>query len=106
MSSGLLKPLPPLATVTPITVNCWPLMRMNCPTGSVPVAMRSLTAVGPRTATFEREQSLYASQGFDYTEHLAGELDRIRDYPARGWIVAEPLPPPIAAAHAVLRAQG
>lgn len=53
--------------------------------------------------SFEHEQALYATQGLDYLDHLAGELDRIVSYPARGWIAAEPLPPAIAAAHAILR---
>ena len=53
--------------------------------------------------TFEAEQALYASQGVDYISHLSGELDRLIDYPHRGWIAAEPLPPEIAAAHAELR---
>ncbi len=54
--------------------------------------------------TFAGEYARYAAEGLDYVGHLAGELDRIVDYPARGWIAAEPLPPAIAAAHAVLRA--
>ncbi len=53
--------------------------------------------------TFESEARLYAANGFDYLDHLAGELDRIVDYPARGWIAAEPLPPALAAARARLR---
>jgi len=52
---------------------------------------------------FESEHALYESKGLDYIEHLAGELDRIVAYPARGWSAAEPLPARIAAAHAVLR---
>ncbi len=57
----------------------------------------------PPATTFNREYALYAAQGQDYFAHLAGELDRIVTYPARGWIAAEPLPPAIAAAHTVLR---
>lgn len=49
------------------------------------------------------EAALYAAHRVDYLAHLAGELDRLVDYPRRGWIAAEPLPPEIAAAHAVLR---
>ena len=54
--------------------------------------------------TLESEWAVYGLQGIDYLAHLTGELDRIVSYPARGWIVAEPLPAEIAAAHAVLRA--
>lgn len=53
---------------------------------------------------FDREAALYARQGTPYLAHLAGELDRLVDYPRRGWIAAEPLPPNIVAAHARLRA--
>jgi hypothetical protein len=54
-------------------------------------------------ASFEEELALYAGKGIDLVAHLAGELDRIVDYAARGWILPEPLPPPIAAAHQVLK---
>lgn len=54
--------------------------------------------------SFEAELAVYGLQGIDYLAHLAGELDRIVTYPARGWIAAEPLPPEIAAAHERLRA--
>lgn len=54
--------------------------------------------------SLESEWAAYGLQGIDYLAHLAGELDRIVDYPAKGWITAEPLPPEIAAAHTVLRA--
>lgn len=54
--------------------------------------------------SLESEWAVYGLQGIDYLAHLAGELDRIIGYPARGWIAAEPLPPEIAEAHAVLRA--
>jgi hypothetical protein len=54
--------------------------------------------------SFEAELAVYGLQGIDYLAHLAGELDRIVAYPARGWIAADPLPLEIAAAHAVLRA--
>lgn len=52
---------------------------------------------------FETEAALYAANGVGYVAHLAGELNRIVAYPARGWIAAEPLPPEIAAAHARLK---
>lgn len=53
--------------------------------------------------TFDGEAQLYADNGFDYFDHLTGELDRIVEYPARGWIAAEPLPPEIDALRAQLR---
>lgn len=53
--------------------------------------------------TVEADAALYAAQGLDYRQHLSGELDRIVRYPARGWIVDEPLPTGVAAAHARLR---
>lgn len=57
----------------------------------------------PLPVDLDREAALYAANGVDYLAHLAGELDRIVDYPARGWIATEPLPPPVAVAHRVLR---
>lgn len=54
--------------------------------------------------SFEAELAVYGLQGIDYLAHLAGELDRLVTYPARGWIAAEPLPADIAAAHEQLRA--
>ena len=53
--------------------------------------------------SLESEWATYGLQGIDYVAHLAGELDRLLDYPTRGWIAAEPLPPEIAAAHAIFR---
>ncbi|MSU49131.1 MAG: YdcF family protein [Opitutus sp.] len=53
--------------------------------------------------SFGSEHDLYAANGVDYYAHLAGELDRIVNYPARGWIAAEPLPAEIAEAHAELK---
>lgn len=60
----------------------------------------------PAGTSFDREHALYAAQGQDYLSHLAGELDRIVAYPARGWIASEPLPPAIATLHALLRNTG
>ncbi|HET7538190.1 MAG TPA: YdcF family protein, partial [Candidatus Didemnitutus sp.] len=64
-------------------------------------AFRSLPQVD-----FDRERELYEGHGVDFIAHLVGELDRIETYPARGWIVAEPLPSEIAAAGKVLREAG
>jgi uncharacterized SAM-binding protein YcdF (DUF218 family) len=56
---------------------------------------------GPRT-TVTDDAGLYAAQGIDYRRHLAGELDRIMKYPQHGWIVGEPLPERVQAAHRAL----
>jgi hypothetical protein len=56
----------------------------------------------PRVS-FDREYALYQSKGLNYCEHLLGELDRLVDYPQRGWIASEPLPPEIQAARETLR---
>lgn len=53
-------------------------------------------------ADFDREFALHECKGIPYLPHLAGEIDRIRDYPTRGWIAAEPLPPAIVAAREAL----
>jgi uncharacterized SAM-binding protein YcdF (DUF218 family) len=50
------------------------------------------------TSTLECEQMLHANKGIDYPALLVGEIERIRDYPARGWIDAEPIPAPVTAA--------
>ena len=54
-------------------------------------------------ATFETERELYVGKAIGYVEHLIGELDRIESYPARDWIVADPLPTEIVEARALLR---
>ena len=54
-------------------------------------------------ATVEADAALYARQGIDYRRHLAGELDRIVTYPARGWMLSEPLPPSLETARRLLR---
>jgi uncharacterized SAM-binding protein YcdF (DUF218 family) len=53
--------------------------------------------------TLDRERSIYEAKQIDYVAHLAGELDRIVDYPSRGWIAAEQLPLHVATAHACLK---
>lgn len=61
-------------------------------------AWRSLPA-----ADFDREFALHERKGIPYLPHLAGEIDRIRDYPTRGWIAPEPLPSEILAARHQLK---
>lgn len=52
---------------------------------------------------FDAEEALYAAHGVDYIAHLLGELDRLMNYPGRGWIAPEPLPADIVAAGEELR---
>lgn len=55
---------------------------------------------------FGAEQALYSRQGVDYLEHLVGEVDRLLEYPRRGWIAAEPVPADVLAAAEVVRTRG
>ena len=57
----------------------------------------------PPAATWASEKALHESKGVDYAAHLCGELDRIVAYAEREWLVPEPLPEVIAAAHLRLR---
>jgi len=50
----------------------------------------------PPPADYESLSALYASKGETIRDQLLGEFDRIRDYPARGWIVPTEIPPAIA----------
>jgi uncharacterized SAM-binding protein YcdF (DUF218 family) len=52
---------------------------------------------------FDREYALYQANGVDYLQHLAGEIKRLKEYPSRGWIVAEELPADILQAYDILR---
>lgn len=53
-------------------------------------------------STFETEAALHAAKGIDFRALLIGEIDRLRDYPARGWIAAGLIPEPVLAARARL----
>lgn len=55
------------------------------------------------TVSIAQEAALYEQNGTDYISHLVGELDRIQQYPARGWIAAEALPAAIVDAQDLLR---
>jgi uncharacterized SAM-binding protein YcdF (DUF218 family) len=48
------------------------------------------------------EQALHFAQAIDYRALLTGEIDRLRDYPAKGWIAAEPIPSEVLAAREYL----
>lgn len=49
-------------------------------------------------STCEAESALHAAKGIDYRALLVGEIDRLRSYPARGWIVHESIPAHVLAA--------
>jgi uncharacterized SAM-binding protein YcdF (DUF218 family) len=57
----------------------------------------------PPSINFDEQFSRYESKGINYITHLAGELDRIADYPKRGWIAAEPFPERLIEARAILK---
>jgi uncharacterized SAM-binding protein YcdF (DUF218 family) len=52
----------------------------------------ALTRRLPSGTSLETDRALYQAQGIDYVAHLVGELDRIEQYPARGFILPEALP--------------
>ena len=53
--------------------------------------------------SFDRERALYEENGVEYVAHLAGEIDRLVDYPARGWIAGERVPEDVLSARERLR---
>jgi hypothetical protein len=56
----------------------------------------------PATGTLEQQELLFASKGQNVISQLLGEFERIRDYPARGWITASPIPNEVTDAATVL----
>jgi len=46
----------------------------------------------PPPHTFEALAALYTSKGEDILQQMLGEYQRLRDYPAKGWITKEPIP--------------
>jgi hypothetical protein len=57
----------------------------------------------PPETTFEHEYGLYEGKGLNYLAHLRGEVERLSTYPARGWIVSEPVPAAIVTACGALQ---
>ena len=57
----------------------------------------------PPDRSFEEEIQVFASKGQDLAALLAGELDRIMTYPAKGFMAAETIPPEVLAACAELK---
>ena len=60
----------------------------------------------PPRADYESLRALYATKKEDIRLQLVGEYERIRDYPARGWIAEDQIPPTIHEAARVLAATG
>jgi hypothetical protein len=57
----------------------------------------------PVPASFEQTEALYASKGQDLISQLLGEWQRIRDYPAKGWITLDQIPDAVNDAAAALQ---
>ncbi len=57
----------------------------------------------PPPADYEALKSLYAAKEEDIRRQLVGEVERIRDYPARGWIAPCEIPADILDAYDRLR---
>ena len=62
----------------------------------------NIAAIAP-ASDFVTECALFAAKSQPLVPQLVGEIDRLLDYPARGWIEAEPIPPAVLAAHARLK---
>ena len=60
----------------------------------------------PPPTDYDSLRALYASKGEDISRQLVGEYERIRDYPVRGWIAEETIPPAITEAARILAAAG
>lgn len=58
----------------------------------------------PAPATYEEQEELYRRQGLDLVAQLAGEIERLRAYPAKGFCAPVAVPPAVLAAAAELGA--
>lgn len=58
--------------------------------------------VSPPASDIATEEALYASKGLSMVAGMLGELKRLRDYPSKGWCVAEPIPAHIEEAERIL----
>lgn len=58
-------------------------------------------AFAPPTS-MDQERRLYHRQNLSFEKQLVGEIDRLRDYPARGWIERVTLPAEVLAAREYL----
>jgi len=57
----------------------------------------------PPVTTFDEEAQIYAGKGQDLVSLLAGEIQRLLDYPFRGFCLPSDIPPEVVAAHERLR---
>ena len=53
----------------------------------------------PPTTSFEEEVAMYRGKGQDLVPLLAGEIQRLLDYPSRGFCLSAEIPPEVIAAH-------
>jgi hypothetical protein len=58
----------------------------------------------PPATSFEEEREMYASKGQDLVRLLVGEIQRLLDYPARGFCLRADVPREVRAAHERLEA--
>lgn len=49
----------------------------------------------PPESSLEQDCAVFQSKGEDLISQLPGEVDRLKSYPEKGWIVGEPIPPEI-----------
>jgi uncharacterized SAM-binding protein YcdF (DUF218 family) len=59
----------------------------------------------PPVTSFDEEVAMYAGKGQDLVALLAGEIQRLVDYPARGFCLPADIPREVLAAHARLEAR-
>jgi len=59
----------------------------------------------PPATSFDEEIAMYADKGQDLVPFLSGEMQRLRDYPARGFCLPADIPPEVLAAHERLEAR-
>ena len=59
----------------------------------------------PPETSFDEEVAMYAEKGQDLGPLLSGEIQRLRDYPARGFCLPADIPPEVLAAHQRLEAR-
>lgn len=53
--------------------------------------------------SLDAEQALYTRQGINYRTHLVGEIERLQEYPRRGWIMGEAISREILTATEILQ---
>ena len=59
----------------------------------------------PPVTTFDEEVAMYADKGQDLAPLLSGEIQRLLDYPSRGFCLPADIPPEILTAHERLRSR-